>query len=65
MTSAIDTRDEECFSRIGMKREAVVIEDDTDIFGFIKNQTIKPYCTPMKSGVFETPPCLRLGKSRG
>ncbi len=25
-------------SRIGMKREAVAIEDDTDIFGFIKTK---------------------------
>ena len=40
MTSAIDTRDGVgvVSSRIGMKREAVAIEDDTDIFGFIKNQ---------------------------
>ena len=26
-------------SWIGMKREAVAIEDDTDIFGFMQNQT--------------------------
>ncbi len=46
MTSAIDTRDGVgvVSSRIGMKREAVAIEEETDIFGFIKNQAIKPYC---------------------
>ena len=46
MTSAIDTRDGVgvVSSRIGMKREAVAIEDQTDIFCFIKKQSIKQYC---------------------
>ena len=54
MTSAIDTRDGVgvVSSRIGMKREAVAIEDDTDIFGFIKNQTIKPYCVLIDEAQF-------------
>ena len=54
MTSAIDTRDGVgvVSSRIGMKREAVAIEDDTDIFGFIKNQAIKPYCVLIDEAQF-------------
>lgn len=54
MTSAIDTRDGVgvVSSRIGMKREAVAIEDDTDIFGFIKNQVIKPYCVLIDEAQF-------------
>ena len=39
-------------SLIGMKREAVAIEDDTDIFGFIKNQAIKPYCVLIDEAQF-------------
>lgn len=54
MTSAIDTRDGfgVVSSRIGMKREAVAIEDETDIFGFIKNQAIKPYCVLIDEAQF-------------
>ena len=46
MTSAIDTRDGVGYvsSRIGMKRQAMAIEDDTDILGYIKNLPEKPYC---------------------
>lgn len=46
MTSALDTRDGFGIvsSRIGMRREAVAIEDDTDIFGYIESMTPKPYC---------------------
>ena len=46
MTSAIDTRDGVgvVSSRIGMKREAMAIEDETDIFGYIQSLEEKPYC---------------------
>lgn len=46
MTSALDTRDELGYiaSRIGIKREAHPISEDTDIFGFIASLPEKPYC---------------------
>ncbi|KXT77341.1 Thymidine kinase [Streptococcus sp. DD11] len=46
MTSALDTRDGFGLvsSRIGMKRDALAIEDETDIFGYIKSLPEKPYC---------------------
>ncbi|AFV72358.1 Thymidine kinase [Streptococcus agalactiae] len=46
MTSALDTRDEfgVVSSRIGMRREAVPISDDMDIFSYIQNLLQKPYC---------------------
>ena len=46
MTSSVDTRDGVGYvsSRIGMKRQAMAIEDDTDILGYIKNLPEKPYC---------------------
>ncbi len=46
MTSAIDTRDGFGIvsSRIGMKREAVPISDDMDIFAYIEGLDFKPYC---------------------
>ncbi|MEW4353709.1 thymidine kinase [Streptococcus pneumoniae] len=46
MTSALDTRDGYGLvsSRIGMKRKALAIEDETDIFGFIESLSPKPYC---------------------
>ncbi|EGJ27572.1 thymidine kinase [Streptococcus porcinus] len=46
MTSALDTRDGFGLvsSRIGMKREAVPISDDMDIFAYIDNLDTKPYC---------------------
>lgn len=46
MTSALDTRDEfgVVSSRIGMRREAVPISDDMDIFSYIQNLPQKPYC---------------------
>ncbi len=44
MTSAVDTRRLWCFSsRIGMKRNAIAIEDQTDIFGYIQQLPEKPY----------------------
>ena len=46
MTSALDTRDGVGYvsSRIGMKRPAIAIEDDTDIYGLIRDLEVKPYC---------------------
>ncbi|HGC7188968.1 TPA: thymidine kinase [Streptococcus agalactiae] len=46
MTSALDTRDEfgVVSSRIGMRREAVPISDDMDIFSYIQNLPQKLYC---------------------
>ena len=54
MTSAIDTRDGfgVVSSRIGMKREAVAIEDDTDIFGFIKTKQSNLYCVLIDEAQF-------------
>lgn len=46
MTSALDTRDGfgVVSSRIGMRREAVPISSDMDIFAFIAELQEKPYC---------------------
>lgn len=46
MTSALDNRDGLGYvsSRIGVKRRAAVITPETDIYGFVESQTIKPYC---------------------
>ncbi|ACG62385.1 TPA: thymidine kinase [Streptococcus equi subsp. zooepidemicus] len=46
MTSALDTRDGFGIvsSRIGMRREAVPISSDMDIFAFIAELQEKPYC---------------------
>lgn len=46
MTSALDNRDDYgvVSSRIGMRRKAYPISQDTDIFGFIEQQNPKPYC---------------------
>ena len=46
MTSSLDTRDGfgVVASRIGMRREAVTITDDMDIFAYIENMFKKPYC---------------------
>ncbi|MXQ48325.1 thymidine kinase [Streptococcus pneumoniae] len=46
MTSSLDNRDGFGYvsSRIGIKRQAEVITPETDIYGFIQNQEIKPYC---------------------
>lgn len=46
MTSSLDNRDGFGFvsSRIGVKRQAEVITPETDIYGFIQKQAIKPYC---------------------
>lgn len=46
MTSALDTRDGFGLvsSRIGMKREALAIDDNTDIFGYVEQLSQKPFC---------------------
>ena len=54
MTSAVDTRDGfgVVSSRIGMKRSAMAIEDQTDIFGFIRDLPEKPYCVLVDEAQF-------------
>ena len=54
MTSAIDTRDGfgVVSSRIGMKREAIAIEDDSDVFGYIQGLEEKPYCVLVDEAQF-------------
>ena len=54
MTSALDTRDGfgMVSSRIGMRREAVAIEDETDIFGYIEKMEPKPYCVLIDEAQF-------------
>lgn len=46
MTSGLDTRDEvgTISSRIGLKREAIPIFHDTDIYAKIESMSFKPYC---------------------
>ena len=54
MTSALDTRDGfgKVSSRIGMKRDAVAIDDETDVFGFIEKMHPKPYCVLIDEAQF-------------
>ena len=54
MTSALDTRDGfgKVSSRIGMKREAVAIDDEMDILGFIEKMNPKPYCVLIDEAQF-------------
>ncbi|MEG0731351.1 MAG: thymidine kinase [Vagococcus sp.] len=46
MTSGLDTRDEvgTISSRIGLKREAIPIFHETDIYAKIESLSFKPYC---------------------
>ena len=46
MASGIDTRDGlgVVSSRIGLKREAMPIFEETDVFDVIQNMESKPYC---------------------
>lgn len=46
MTSALDTRDGFGLvsSRIGMRREAIAIDEETDVFASIEAMALKPYC---------------------
>lgn len=45
-TSALDHRDEVGYvsSRIGLRRQATPITEDTDIFGIVRNHQPKPFC---------------------
>lgn len=45
-TSAIDDRDQVGYvsSRIGVRREAIPIFDDTPIYEIVEGQAVKPYC---------------------
>ncbi|TWS95590.1 thymidine kinase [Streptococcus sp. sy018] len=54
MTSSLDTRDDFGIvsSRIGMRREALPIADDTDIYSYIENLAIKPYCVLIDEAQF-------------
>ncbi|HEM6180079.1 TPA: thymidine kinase [Streptococcus suis] len=54
MTSALDTRDAfgVVSSRIGMRREAVAIDDEMDIFGYIENMEPRPYCVLIDEAQF-------------
>ena len=56
MTSAVDTRDGfgVVSSRIGMKRNVMAIEDQTDIFGYIQQLPEKPYCVLIDEAQFLT-----------
>lgn len=54
MTSALDTRDGfgVISSRIGMKRKAIAIAEDNDIFRFIQEMPEKPYCVLIDEAQF-------------
>ncbi|NQP52937.1 thymidine kinase [Streptococcus suis] len=54
MTSALDTRDAfgVVSSRIGMRKEAVAIDDEMDIFGYIENMEPRPYCVLIDEAQF-------------
>ncbi|TCD46349.1 thymidine kinase [Streptococcus sp. X16XC17] len=56
MTSAIDTRAGVgvVASRIGMQREAIAIEDDTDVYALIEKMDPKPYCILIDEAQFLT-----------
>lgn len=45
-TSILDDRDEigSVSSRVGIKKKAIPITENMDVFEFIKNQKTKPYC---------------------
>ncbi|HFI0790070.1 TPA: thymidine kinase [Streptococcus suis] len=54
MTSALDTRDAfgVVSSRIGMRRDAVAIDDEMDIFGYIEKMDPRPYCVLIDEAQF-------------
>lgn len=56
MTSALDTRDGfgKVSSRIGMRRDALPISADTDIFAYIQQLPEKPYCVLIDEAQFLT-----------
>lgn len=53
-TSAIDNRDEIGFvaSRIGLKREAIPVDKDTDLYKRVKAEENKPYCVLVDESQF-------------
>ncbi|MFV0560619.1 MAG: thymidine kinase [Enterococcus sp.] len=56
MTSGLDTRDGVGIvsSRIGLKRDAVPIFEKTNVFEFIRQMKIKPYCVLIDEAQFLT-----------
>lgn len=56
MTSALDTRDAfgVVSSRIGMRREAVPITEDMDVFAYIAGLEHKPFCVLIDEAQFLT-----------
>ncbi len=54
MTSALDTRDAFGIvsSRIGMRRDAVAIDDQMDVFGYIQKMDPLPYCVLIDEAQF-------------
>lgn len=54
MTSALDTRDGVGYvsSRIGMRRKALAIDEETDIFGLLCEMPEKPYCVLVDEAQF-------------
>lgn len=56
MTSALDTRDGFGIvsSRIGMRREAIAIDDKMDVFAYIASLPEKPYCVLIDEAQFLT-----------
>lgn len=56
MTSALDVRDAfgVVSSRIGMRREAVPITDDMDVYAYIDNLSERPYCVLIDESQFLT-----------
>lgn len=55
-TSAVDNRDEIGYvtSRIGLRREAIPVFDDTDLWQVVKNAEEKPYCILLDEAQFLT-----------
>ena len=53
-TSAIDDRDQVGYvaSRIGLRREAYAIREDTDIYEVVKSEKEKPYCVLLDEAQF-------------
>jgi len=54
MTSGLDDRDEvgTVSSRIGLKREAIPIFNETDVFAVVEKLTVKPYCVMIDEAQF-------------
>lgn len=54
MTSALDTRDDfgVVSSRIGMRREAIPIADETNIYDYVEGLAPRPYCVLIDESQF-------------